>query len=113
MTQGPQCEGAKLPGLRQKIQRLGKQDPLTIHADKGVKRPHNREDKISQLQEKLAHERWARNGPKIPWAGRSMQTGPACFCGGSGSALDYGCFGLLIVSVQKFGGIHPQELGET
>jgi hypothetical protein len=42
-----------------------------------------------------------------------MQTGPACFCGGSGSALDYGCFGLLIVSVQKFGGIHPQELGET
>jgi hypothetical protein len=24
-----------------------------------------------------------------------------------------GCFGILIVSLQKFGGIHPQELGET
>jgi hypothetical protein len=27
--------------------------------------------------------------------------------------LDEGCFGVLIVSLQKFGGIHPQELDET
>jgi hypothetical protein len=44
MTQGPQREGTKLRGLT----RLGRQDLLTIHADKDVKRPHNREDKNSQ-----------------------------------------------------------------
>jgi hypothetical protein len=37
MTQGPQCEGAKLRGLRRKIQRLGRQDLLTIHAEKTSK----------------------------------------------------------------------------
>jgi hypothetical protein len=41
MTQGPQCEGTKLQGLGRKIQRLGRQDLLTIHADKDVKRPHS------------------------------------------------------------------------
>jgi hypothetical protein len=66
MTQGPQCEGTKLRGLRQKIQRLGRQDILTIHVDKDVKRPHNREDRSSQLLEKPARERWVRNGPKNP-----------------------------------------------
>jgi hypothetical protein len=87
MTQGPQREGTKLRGLRQKIQRLGQQDLLTIHVDKDVKRPHNREDKSSQLQEKPAHERWARNGPKSPWIGRPMRTSLAHFHGGSSPPL--------------------------
>jgi hypothetical protein len=113
MTQGPQCEGTKLRELRRKIQRLGRQDILTIHTDKDVKRPHNREDKSSQLQEKPARERWALNGPKSPWADRPMRTGPAHFRGSLSPPLDYGCFRVLIVSLQKFGGIHPQELGET
>jgi hypothetical protein len=64
LTQGPQYEGTKLRGLRRKIQRLRWQDILTIYADKDVKRPHNREDRNSQFQEKLACERWARNRPK-------------------------------------------------
>jgi hypothetical protein len=38
MTQGRQCEGTKLRGLRRKIQRLRRQDILTIHADKDVKK---------------------------------------------------------------------------
>jgi hypothetical protein len=88
MTQGPQCEGTKLRGLRRKIQRLGRQDILTIHVDKDVKRPHNREDRSSQLQEKPARERWAQNGPKGPRAGRPRRTGPTHFCGGSSPPLD-------------------------
>jgi hypothetical protein len=79
MIQGPHCEGTKLQGLRRKIQRLGRQDILTVHADKDIKRPHNREDRSSILQEKAVRERWARNGPKSPWAGRPRRTGPAHF----------------------------------
>jgi hypothetical protein len=88
MTQGPQCEGKKLRRLRRKIQRLGRQDNLTIHVDKDVKSPHNREAKSSQLQEKPTRERWARNGPKSPWTGRPMRTGPAHFRGDSNPPLD-------------------------
>jgi hypothetical protein len=51
MIQGPQCEGTKLRGLTRKIQRLGLQDILTIHVDKDVKRPHNREDKLTIARE--------------------------------------------------------------
>jgi hypothetical protein len=88
MTQGPQCEGTKLRGLRRKIQRLGRQDLLTIHADKGIKSPHNREEKSSQLQEKPARERWARIEPKSPWVSRPMRTGPTHFRGSSSPPLD-------------------------
>jgi hypothetical protein len=45
---------------------LGRQDILTIHADKDVKRPHNREDRSSQLQEKTARENGPEMGQKSP-----------------------------------------------
>jgi hypothetical protein len=64
LTQGPQCEGTKLWGLGRKIQRLGRQGILTIHADKDVKRPQNREDKLTIAREARPRKmgpKWAKN----------------------------------------------------
>jgi hypothetical protein len=98
----------KTPGLRRKIHRLGRQDPLTIHTDKSLKGHTIYKENTHNCKRSSP----VKDGPESSQKD-TRPTGLALFCGGSGFPLYQGCFGLLILSMQKFTGIYPQKLDET